>query len=280
MKIAVTGASGFVGRHVVDFFRQKGDEVVPLSRHFLPDQIEGSDVVIHLAGENVMGRWTQAKKQEIKKSRLSTTEHLCKVFKQLKSPPSLFICASAVGYYGNRGEEKLTENSSKGTGYLSDVCEEWEKKAQEAQKQGIRCVNLRIGVVFSKEGGALKKMLLPFKLGLGGVLGSGQQYISWVALEELVEMMAFIIQESKISGPVNAVSLFPMTNEEQTKILGRVLKRPTFMHMPEWLVKLIFGELGEELFLSSARVVPEKLEKYHFPFSKKNFEDFMQSTPK
>lgn len=277
MKIAVTGASGFVGRHVVDFFRQKGDEVLPLSRHFVSDEIEGCDVVIHLAGENVMGRWTAAKKEKIKESRIKTTQHLSEVFKQLKSPPSLFICASAVGYYGNRGEDQLTENSSKGTGYLSEVCEAWEKTAQEVQKQGIRCVNLRIGVVFSKEGGALKKMLLPFKLGLGGILGSGKQYISWIDLEELIEIMAFVIQESKISGPVNAVSPFPITNEEQTKILGKVLRRPTFMHMPEWLVKIVFGELGEEVFLASTRVIPEKLKKYHFPFSKKNFEELMLS---
>ena len=223
-----------------------------------------------------MGRWTAKKKERIKQSRIEGTQALCDILLKMDHPPGLLICASAIGYYGNRPGEILTEKSVKGTGFLSDVCEEWENITTQVSVRGIRTVNMRFGVVYSLEGGALKEMLLPFKLGLGGKLGAGKHYISWVSLNELMRMIDFVIHTNDISGPVNAVGQHPLTNEEQTHVLGKILKRPTWLTMPEWLVKCIFGQLGEELLLADTRVIPEKLKSLNFHFKEKDFEQFFE----
>ncbi|MDP1880252.1 MAG: TIGR01777 family oxidoreductase [Parachlamydiaceae bacterium] len=272
MKIAITGANGFIGSALSQSL--KNHEVIPL-KHFkntfyfqnVPlEQIEGLDIVIHLAGESIMGYWNEKKKKKIRESRVLGTQSLCNSLAALKNPPGLLICASAVGYYGNRKDEILNEKSSKGKGFLSDVCAEWEEATRPAVEAGIRTINLRFGMVLGQHGGALKQMTLPFKLGLGGKMGSGEQFVSWIALEDLIRIFQFLINNNYLSGPVNAVSSFPVTNQELTKTLGRIMNRPTFLSMPTFLVKLIFGEMGQELLLSSQKVIPEKLMKAGFSF--------------
>jgi uncharacterized protein (TIGR01777 family) len=191
----------------------------------------------------------------------------------LKHPPKVFIGASAIGYYGDRGSEMLTENSSKGEGFLSDVCQEWEEETRSLAQLGIRSVSLRTGVVLSPIGGALKHMLPAFKWGVGGKMGSGEQWMSWVAIGDLVRIIDFALNEQSFSGPLNVVSPHPVTNQEFSCTLGRVLKRPTLLAMPAFMVKLVFGEVGTALLLSSQRVRPSKLEEIGFKFAYPNLED-------
>jgi uncharacterized protein (TIGR01777 family) len=234
------------------------------------------DVVVHLAGENIMGYWTQGKKERIRTSRVNGTRLLCQSLCQLRDPPSVFICASATGYYGNRGNEILTETSSKGEGFLADVCEEWEEATRAASERGIRTLNLRIGMVLSSEGGALKYMLPIFKGGLGGRIGPGNQYVSWIVIDDLVRIIEHVIKQEHLAGPINSVAPEPVTNAELTKTLGHVLHRPTFLSVPTFAVQLIFGELGKELLLSSQRVKPEKLEKSGFQFDYPHLEEALR----
>lgn len=291
--IAITGASGFIGSSLVPFLTLKGYSVCRLVRYnsavqrppSLPsneifwdpqkgvinsESLEGIDAIINLAGENIAEkRWSEARKETIKKSRVDGTLLLNKTIANLKTPPKVFISASAVGYYGNRGEEILNENSSPGAGFLSEVCQEWEKATQstkETNKSKIRVVNLRLGMVISKKGGVLAKMLLPFSLGLGGKLGNGRQYMSWIDLCDLLQVILFIISNETIYGPVNAVSPSPVTNEEFTKILAHVLHRPAFFNIPAQAIKLVFGQMGEELFLGSTHAIPKKLTDNGFSF--------------
>lgn len=289
MKILVSGSTGLIGSALIPFLKEKGHDVLKLVRvkadlHsdeigwdpqrgvINPPLLEGIDAVIHLAGENIMGRWTDAKKKRIFTSRVEGTKLLCKAF---KTPPSVFICASAIGFYGNRGDEILTEESSKGLGFLSDVCSEWEKAAQVLK---TRVVNARFGMVLSKRGGALKQMLPVFKWWMGGVMGSGNQWMSWVAIEDVLRAIDFILI-SQLTGPVNIVSPNPVTNLEFTKTLGNVLHRPTFMGMPTWAVKLVFGEMGEELLLSSQRVLPQKLENAGYRFTYPQLKEALINEP-
>jgi uncharacterized protein len=276
-KVLVSGASGFIGQKLVETLEASGYEVMTLVRDpqkvssraifWNPDKelvdvtsLEGFDAVVNLAGENIgSGRWTEEKKKKILESRLRSTRTLVSAFMRLRLPPKVFISGSAIGYYGNRGEEICMETTSAGTGFLANVCRQWEEAAKPAEERGIRTVLLRTGVVLSREGGALAKMLIPFKLGLGGVLGSGEQYMSWIALEDIVGLILFILQKDSISGPINAVAPNPVTNKEFTQALGKALNRPTILPVPAFLLRLILGqEMADEMLLVSTRAIPEK----------------------
>jgi uncharacterized protein (TIGR01777 family) len=290
MKIVISGTSGLVGSALVSFLDAEDYQIYKLVREradLHPQEIawdphngvadlellEGADAVVHLAGESIMGRWTARKKRNIESSRVDSTASLVKDLARLKRPPALFICASAIGYYGDRGEEWLTEQSLPGHGFLADVCEKWEAAAKGASNAGIRTINLRLGMVLSEAGGALKQMLTPFRWGLGGRLGSGSQYMSWITLYDLLHVIEFLIQTPGIAGPVNAVTPFPVQNFEFTKSLAGELQKPAILPMPAFAVKWIFGQMGEELLLSSTRVKPQKLEEAQFAFTYPRLED-------
>jgi uncharacterized protein (TIGR01777 family) len=234
--------------------------------------LNGVDVVVHLAGESIMGRWTENKKALIRESRIHGTEFLCEILARVAKPPRLFICASAVGFYGDRGDEVLAESATKGEGFLADVCEAWEKASSGAREKGIRVVNLRMGMVLSREGGALKKMLPPFKLGLGGPIGSGNQYMSWVVIDDISRAIEHAAKFEGLSGPVNMVAPNPVTNREYTHQLACAVRRPAFFPVPGAAARLIFGELAEELLLSSQRAVPAQLLKSGFVFDYSDIE--------
>lgn len=224
--------------------------------------------MVHLAGDNISdGRWTAAKKSQILQSRIQSTQLLCRSLAQLDTPPRVLVSASAVGFYGDRGAEVLTEDSAAGSGFLAEVCQAWEENTEPARQAGIRCVLLRIGVVLSPQGGALSKMLPPFRLGLGGRIGSGQQFISWITLNDLVAAIDHCLENTSLSGPVNAVAPGAVTNLEFTRALGKALGRPTLFPLPSLIAKLIFGEMAEATLLASTRAQPSKLAATGFRFS-------------
>ena len=229
------------------------------------------DAVVHLAGENIAsGRWNAARKAAIRDSRVNGTRFLCDALAGLARPPKTLVCASAVGYYGDRGEERLTEESPPGTGFLAEVCREWEAASAPAARKGIRVVALRIGMVLSPKGGALARMLPLFRAGLGGVIGGGRQYVSWVALDDLPGIILHALQRDDLRGPVNAVAPRPVTNREFTEALGKVLSRPTPLPVPAFALRLaVGGEMADALLLSSARGIPRRLEEtgYRFRFA-------------
>jgi uncharacterized protein (TIGR01777 family) len=236
-------------------------------------ELNGVDAVVHLAGENIAsGRWNEKLKRAIFDSRVDSTRLLSTTLAELDSKPSVLVSASAIGYYGPRGDETIDESSRPGEGFLAEVCQAWEMETKPASEAGIRVVNHRIGVVFSTEGGALKKMLTPFKLGLGGVMGSGQQYISWIELDDLVQTIAFVLTTESISGPVNATAPHPATNRELTKTLGKVLGRPTIFPMPAFAARLVFGEMADEMLLTGAKILPKRLEAAKFRFFQPDLE--------
>jgi uncharacterized protein len=277
MKILVSGSTGLVGKALVSSLTGAGHQVTRLVRsrsgagekdiHWDPatgsldsSRLEGLDGVVHLAGESIAeGRWTAEKKARIRNSRVKGTQLLADALAQRVQRPRTLICSSAIGYYGDRGAEILREDSRPGSGFLPDVCREWEAATKPAAENGIRVVNLRTGLVLSSSGGALPKMLPPFKLGAGGKLGTGQQFMSWISIDDLVGAIEHALEKNSLSGPVNAVSPHPVTNLEFTKTLGRVLSRPTIFPMPAFAVRLMFGEMGEDLLLASARVEPARL---------------------
>jgi len=276
MKVLVTGSTGLVGSALVPFLASGGHEVVRLVRGRLKPgvvevpwdpqagtieaaKLEGLDAVVHLAGERITGRWTAAKKARIRSSRVQGTRLLAEALAGLKQPPKTLVCASAIGYYGNRGDEVLREDSPSGAGFLAEVCREWEAAARPAAEKGIRVVQLRIGVVLSPAGGALARMRTPFKLGLGGRIGNGKQYMSWIAIEDLTGAIHHALTNESLRGPVNAVAPRSVTNLEFTKTLGRVLGRPTLFPLPAFAARLAFGEMADELLLASTRVEPTKL---------------------
>lgn len=287
MKVLISGATGLVGFALYESLRRQGHEIVrlvrsvgdasgsdivwdPLTGQAEISRFEGFDGVVHLAGDNIAsGRWNEKKKIRIRESRVRGTINLTKILSKLERPPKVFVTASAIGYYGNRGEEILDEQSSVGKGFLSEVCQEWEAASAPAAQKGIRTVNLRIGVILSPLGGALKTMLLPFKLGMGGILGSGEQYMSWVALDDVIGIIEKVMAEPTISGPLNAVAPGAVTNKDFTAVLGDVLVRPTLFPMPAFAARLAFGEMADALLLSSTRVTPKKLlaSGYKFRFS-------------
>jgi uncharacterized protein len=287
MKILVSGSSGLIGSTLIPFLttgdhsvarlvRKQGAQGVywnPAAGELDAAKLEGFDAVVHLAGDNISeGRWTAAKKKRIRDSRVKGTRLLAEALAKLTKKPSVFVCASAIGYYGDRGAEALDENAAAGDGFLADVCVDWEKAAEPARKAGIRVVHLRIGPVLAADGGALDKMLLPFKLGLGGVVGSGDQYFSWVTVDDVVGIILFAIENQDISGPVNTVAPNPVTNRELTKTLGKVLSRPTIMPVPAFALRLALGEMADELLLASTRVIPTKLERAGYSFRFANLE--------
>ena len=261
MNILISGSSGLVGSALVEDLRAEGHSVSGLPRTYKePIDFSDVDAVVHLAGESIAtGRWTTAKKQRIEESRVNGTRQLAEQLARSDSKPAVFICASAIGFYGNRGDETLDEASEAGTGFLAEVCQKWEAAAQPAEAAGIRTVWIRTGIVLSTNGGALKQMLPPFKMGGGGMLGNGRQYMSWISLADEVKAICFALENEALRGAVNLVAPQPVTNLEFTKTLGRVLHRPTLLPLPAFAARLIFGEMAEELLLGSTRVIPKKL---------------------
>ncbi len=294
MRILISGASGLVGTALCAYLQARGHSPVPLSR--TRDEAQpwwdirtgeiswGSnpdyDVVIHLAGENISsGRWTTRKKERIRMSRASGTTLLAQSLAEKEHKPTLFISGSAVGFYGDRGDEKLTEQSRSGSGFLAQVCQEWEAACSPAITAGIRTVNIRLGMVLSPNGGALQQMLLPFKLGLGGPMGNGRQFMSWIYIEDLCRAIEHIIQERTLQGAVNLVSPEAVRNKEFTTTLGRVIGRPTVLPAPPFALRLLLGEMADALLLSSTRAVPQKLLESGFTFTHPDlYESLQQST--
>ncbi len=274
MKILLSGSSGLIGSALKSSLINEGHEVLPLSRDFNQSiDFTNVDVVIHLAGENIaQGRWTKEKKAEIKNSRINNTRLLSEQIATSNHKPSLFISSSATGFYGDRLDSILDEKSSSGSGFLPEVCVEWEQSTQPAEQAGVRTVHIRTGIVLSKKGGALKKMLPPFQMGGGGILGSGNQYMSWISLEDEIRAISFIIHNSNIVGPVNLTAPNPVNNKEFTKVLGKVLKRPTIVPLPGFAAKLIFGEMADAILLTGNRVLPNKLIESGFKFNHETLE--------
>jgi uncharacterized protein (TIGR01777 family) len=231
-----------------------------------PDTVSGFDAVIHLAAESIVGRWTAAKKARIRDSRIPATSHLAQALAQAKEKPGVFICASAVGYYGNRGDEVLKEESAAGAGFAADLARQWESATEFAVKAGIRTVQMRIGVVLSASGGALPKMLPAFKMGVGGRLGDGRQWMSWVDVHDVVGAIHHILKTDLLQGPVNVVAPRPLTNADFTATLADVLSRPAIFPVPAFMARLAFGQMADELLLASQRVEPAKMISSGYPF--------------
>jgi uncharacterized protein len=277
MRILLSGSSGLIGSALVESFAASGRVVVrlvrsepkpgegaiawdPAAQRLDPGPLEGFDAVVHLAGESIFGlRWTAAKKERIRRSRVEGTRLLAAALARLARPPKAFVCASAIGYYGDRGDEELSEESPAGTGFLAEVCRQWEEAARPAAEAGIRTVAMRLGVVFSPAGGALRTMLRPFRLGLGGRLGSGRQYLSWISLSDVVRAVEHVLETESLSGPVNVVAPEPVTNAELTRTLARVLRRPALFPAPAFALRLVLGEMADAMLLSSVRVLPRRL---------------------
>lgn len=282
MKIAVTGSTGLVGSALLPFLKDAGHEVFPLRRptHWDPEKgtidpvaFNGVEAVVHLAGENIAtGRWTASKKARIRDSRVRGTKLISDSLAKLDNPPNVLLSMSAVGYYGNRGDEVLREESGPGQGFLADVCRQWEAATDSATRKGIRVVHPRTGLVLSRKGGALEKIILPFKFGVGGKIGSGKQYWSWITLDDLCAAILHCIQAGGLHGPVNTVSPTPVTNLEFTRILGRVLSRPTIFPLPAFAARIALGEMADELLLASTRVEPAKLHASRFGFRHRELE--------
>ncbi len=275
MKIYLSGSHGLVGTALKKTLIEKGHVVVGLGRDFSePIQFEGVDAVIHLAGENIAeGRWNAAKKERIKMSRLTGTRLLSEQLAASEHKPSIFISASATGFYGDTGSEVITENSPSSQGFLPEVCVEWEKSTEAAEQAGIRTVHIRTGIVLSKQGGALKKMLPPFLLGGGGILGSGKQYMSWISLDDMVGSIQYILEENSLTGPVNLTAPNPVDNKEFTEVLGKVIKRPTILPLPSFVAKILFGEMADAILLSGTQVIPEKLKNAGYTFKHAELKD-------
>ncbi len=293
MKILISGSNGFIGQHLVRYAKDQGHAVYRLVRgkggadtmSWNPalglidsTQLEGFDVIIHLAGKNIAEkRWTTRTKEEILKSRVTSATLLSSTLLKLKSPPAVFLSASAVGFYGDRGEEIITEDAPPGNDFLSQVCVSWEKAAQLSPQLSTRVIHLRFGMVLSKEGGALKKMLIPFRFGLGGRLGNGKQYVSWITITDLLRAIFHCIKEPSIFGPVNITSPNAITNDEFTNTLGQMLRRPTIFSLPAPILRVIFGEMADVLFLSSIRAIPSKLQSTRFHFEHESIRMALQA---
>jgi len=272
MRIVITGATGFIGTHLTSALREAGHEIVTLGRnHSQSDAaqaFEGAGAVVHLAGEPVAQRWSPEVKQRIRDSRVLGTEKLIQGLSITRSRPPAFICGSAVGYYGDRGDEILTESSAPGTGFLPDVCREWEEKADLAASLGMRVATVRTGIVLGPDGGALKQMLTPFKAGVGGRLGSGRQWMPWIHIDDIAGIFRHAI-EAPVTGPLNGCSPNPVTNADFTAALGRALHRPTVMPVPKFALSLLFGEMAEVL-LGGQRVLPKATQESGYKFQYPN----------
>ncbi len=276
MRVIISGSSGLIGSALVAAFSSAGHEVArlvrdqgtasgtvmwdPMGERMDSTPLEGFDAVVHLSGENLAeGRWTEAKKKRFWDSRVRSTSLLARTLASLQRRPRVMVCASGIGFYGDRGDEVLTEDSPAGTGFVADLCRAWEDAAAPATAAGIRVVHMRLGIVLAHCGGALAKMLTPFRLGLGGVIGNGRQYVGWIALEDVIGAVTHLIEKSQLAGAVNFVAPQEITNRQLTKTLGQVLHRPTVLAIPALAARLAFGEMAKELLLASERVMPRRL---------------------
>lgn len=293
MNILITGASGLIGTALTKSLIAAGHNVYPLVRneqttapfHWQPekniihlDDAIKLDAVIHLAGENIADkRWDAQRKKAILDSRVIPTKLLASTLAQLSDKPDVFISASAIGYYGDTGDKTVDENSPAGTGYLAEVASKWEQATQTAKDASIRTVNIRTGVVLSTDGGILKQMVPPFKMGLGGCVGNGRQYISYVSINEVTAMIQYLLEHDSISGPVNLVTKAPVTNKEFARALGKVLHRPTTIPLPAFIARTMFGEMADALLLSSSRVLPGRLEAAGYPFNDEDLQTTLRT---
>lgn len=284
-RILVSGSSGLIGSALCRQLERDGHEVLRLVRPPHPDatgripwdpatgtldeddRLEGLDAVMHLAGESIAsGRWTHARKARLRNSRVQGTRLLSRILATRKTPPRVLISASAIGYYGHEGDSTMDEQSPTGESFLALICREWEAATEEARKAGIRTLHTRLGLVLAPGGGALGKMERPFRCGLGGIIGSGDQIVSWISLPDLIRAFLFLLDRDDLRGPVNVVSPIPVTNREFTRALGQVWRCPTFMPLPAFAAHLLLGEMAEETLLASCRVHPAVLEKAGFSF--------------
>ena len=289
MRILISGAAGFLGTALSRRLRLAGDEAVPLVRRpalgnevlwdpeqpLDPAKLGRCDALVHLAGKNIAGRWTEKFKREVLESRVNGTRTLATAAAESfrrTGQPRVFVSASGISYYGDRGDELLTEQNEVGGGFLADVSWQWETATAPASDAGLRVVCLRIGVVLARDGGALQPLLRPFKLGLGGRIGSGEQYWSWIALDDVIGTMMFALENESLSGPVNTVAPTPVRNGEFVRALGGALHRPTIFPFPAFAVRTMLGEMGQELLLTSIRVAPQKLQEAGYEFRYENLE--------
>ena len=295
MNVAVTGASGLIGAALIASLEAGGHRAISLVRRaprpdedalrwdpalgtITPAGPSVADAIVHLAGESLIGlRWTAEKKRRIRESRTIATRLLVQTLTRLAKPPAVLVCASGVGYYGSRGDEVLSEESRPGTGFLAELAREWEAATATAIAQGIRVVNLRLGVVLSANGGALAKMLPPFRLGLGGVIGDGAQWMSWIALDDVLGAIRHALTTDALRGPLNVVAPAPVTNAEFTRTLGRALGRPTLVPLPAFAARLALGEMADEMLLASQRAVPARLQASGYRFRYPTLEDALRA---
>ena len=294
MHILMSGATGLIGRALRAHLEARGDTVTALTRrpqtaappakswnptegHIDPTALEGVDAVIHLAGESIAsGRWTPTQKKKIKDSRVLGTQLLARTIVEAQSQPRVWISSSAIGFYGNTGPTPVDETAQPGSGFLAEVCKAWEAEAEPARQAGIRVVHPRIGVVLAQDGGALEKMLTPFRLGLGGQIGSGTQFMSWIALKDVVGILVHALDHPSVNGPLNLTAPQPVTNAEFTRVLGRVLRRPTFFTVPSFAARLGLGEMADELLLTSAFVVPSATLNSGYSFEHRDLESCLK----
>ena len=281
MRIVLSGASGLVGSALAPFLTAGGHDVVrlvrrvpgngearwdPAAREVDRAALERADALVHLSGENVFGRWNAAKKAAIRASRVESTQFLSETIAGFAQRPGTFIAASAIGYYGNRGDELLTEESGSGTGFFPELCREWEAASGAAERAGVRVVRPRIGLVLTPRGGPLGQLLPFFRLGLGGPIGRGRQWWSWIAMDDLLQLLAFLLERDALRGPVNATAPEPVRNAEFVRVLGRVLRRPVVLPVPPIALRLLYGEAADEALLTGQRVLPARAARTGFQF--------------
>lgn len=294
MRIAVTGATGLIGTALGKRLRKQGHEILAITRrkdlsspftvvHWDPERgdfdarpLEGIDAVVHLAGETIAERWTRKKKDRIRGSRVEGTRLLVEALKTLSKRPSVLVSASAIGFYGSRDDEELEESSPPGTGFLPETCQAWEAEAARAGELGVRVVSLRGGIALSTKGGALAKMLLPFKLCAGGPVGSGRQWMSWIHIDDVVGGYHFALHQPDLSGVANLTAPHPLRNAEFTKALGRALGRPAIVPAPGFALKLLFGEMAQHLLLDGQKVLPRRLESAGYKFQYPHLDDALR----
>ena len=294
LRVAVSGSTGFLGRALTTHLTAAGHQVVPLTRRrqsatgdsiswdpsqgeLQPNALQGIDAVVHLSGENVAQRWTDDAKRAILDSRVKSTALLARTIQGMNAPPRVFLSGSAIGIYGNRGDELLDESSSPGSGFLADVVRAWEAAASVIDRADVRVVYLRSGVVLGTHGGALEKMLTPFRLGLGGRIGSGKQVMSWISLEDWTRAVAFLLGAGQVKGPVDLVAPVPVSNADFTHALGKALGRPTIVSVPQTAIHFMFGDMGEQTILASQRVVPTRLLGAGFTFRHETITDALRA---